>query len=280
MNIFEFEGHKIAFVDEGHGPAVVFVHGTPSSSAEFHGVISSLQNDYRCIAIDHLGFGASEKPENGDYSLQKHTERLAALLAFLKLTRFHLVVHDFGGAIGLPIAVNNWEGIQSLTLMNTWGWPLVETESSLKKQKWLMNSGFMRFLYKKFNFSARFLVKMAWGKHRPLTREKHLTYQNAFPTPAERMGTVGFLNALFETQNPAWKVHQELASKPKIPVLLLWGKSDVISLNTLNRWKVIFPHSGIELFEKVGHFVADEAPELVTKELRLHFEGLRHREST
>jgi haloalkane dehalogenase len=105
MKSILMDGHRIAYRDEGHqteaGSPLVLVHGTPSSSQEFATVIESLKPNYRCIAIDHLGFGQSDKPVNGDYSLNAHTERLTFLLFdHLKLESFHLFV-----------AVEFWRGV-------------------------------------------------------------------------------------------------------------------------------------------------------------------------
>ena len=198
------EGHSIAYRDAGEGPAVVFVHGTPSSSAEFEGVIAALSAQFRCVAIDHLGFGESAKPEHADYSIAAHRRRLASLLEHLALHEFHLVVHDFGGAIALPMVIDHPARVKSLTLMNAWLWPLAETEPALITQGPLLRSGVMRFLYRRLNFSARVLVRAGWGSHRPLTRQHHRQYVSAFKSPAERSGTVAFLEALLDPNEPAW----------------------------------------------------------------------------
>src|SRR5262249_58873549 len=91
-------------VDEGAGNAVLFVHGTPTWSFEFRHLITALAPTYRCIAPDHLGFGLSDRPPGVDYSPKAHAERLAAFVDDLRLDRFTLVVHDYGGPIGLPPA--------------------------------------------------------------------------------------------------------------------------------------------------------------------------------
>src|SRR5690242_4227331 len=101
MNGFSFEGNRLSYRDIGSGEPIVLVHGTPSSSLEFLEVINDLSQQYRCIAMDHLGFGQSEKPKNGDYTLAAHTKRLKALIEHLGLSKFHLLVHDFGGIIAL-----------------------------------------------------------------------------------------------------------------------------------------------------------------------------------
>jgi pimeloyl-ACP methyl ester carboxylesterase len=107
IKFFNHPHGQLAYRDEGNGETIVFVHGTPTSSLEYAGLIDRLKDSYRCIAIDHLGFGCSDKPKDADYSIESHTTRLRSLLSQLSFESFHLVVHDFGGAIGLPLALGN-----------------------------------------------------------------------------------------------------------------------------------------------------------------------------
>ena len=268
MSYVIVEGVKLAYRDEGHGPVVVFVHGTPSSSAEFAGVFARLRTSFRCVAIDHLGFGESDKPAAADYSIGAHRARLQAVLARLGVGDYHLVAHDFGGPIALPLAAEHPERLLSLTLINTWCWPLEETEPALRWQRPLLRSAFMRFLYRHLNFSARVLVKAAWGTYRPLTRAQHARYQDAFQTAAEREGTVAFLQALVDGHESASWSTDRIAQLATVPVLLLWGSGDrLVTTKTLQRWRDMFPGARVVALGGVGHFVADEAPELVADAL-------------
>lgn len=268
MKAIIIQDHSIAYRDEGKGEVVIFVHGTPSSSLEFEDIIHQLKNNYRCIALDHLGFGESNKPKDGDYSLSAHSFRFLEFLDKLQIERFHLVIHDFGGAIALPVAIKRHHQIQSLTVLNSWIWPFFETEPQILKQRWLMTSTFMKYLYLHWNFSARFLVKMSWGSYKPLKPERHKQYQSYFRSPDERHGTVGFLNALFDFTHEAWRVHEELKVFSNIPVFIVWGQADkLISLKSFQRWKEIFPNAKVRLLPKVGHFVADEGSEFVVATL-------------
>lgn len=268
MNKLNINGNNISYVDTGSGPVLVLVHGTPSSSHEYSELIDILKTKYRCIAIDHLGFGHSDKPANGDYSLNAHTNRLKKLLEHLGINSYHLLVHDFGGVISLPIAIENWENIMSLTLLNTWFWPIIETEPNMKSQLFLLKSPVMKFLYLKFNFSAKVLLKMAWGKHQPLSKKKHLQYQSYFKNSTERMGTYHFLKALIDFENPAWQSFHKLKELSKKEINIIWGNADsLVSTRNLDRWKEIFPDASIKALDKVGHFVADEAASEVANTL-------------
>ncbi len=199
------------------------MRGTPVSSSEFEELIAQLKSNFRCVAIDHLGFGGSDKPETGDYSLGAHRKRLDALLTHLGVKEYHLVVTDFGGPIALSLAATHWNRVLSITLMNTWGWLLQEEEPQLVKQRWVMQSRQMKFLYSRFSSSPRILIPAAWGTHRPLPRERHQYSMSRFRTPDERMGCIDFLSALFDSKDSTWTVANEMATLPKKPTLLALG---------------------------------------------------------
>lgn len=87
----------LSYIDEGQGEVLLFVHGTPSWSFEFRHVIAAMRESHRCVAIDHLGFGLSDKPVGGAYRPEDHARRLQAFVQALDLRGVTLVVHDFGG---------------------------------------------------------------------------------------------------------------------------------------------------------------------------------------
>ncbi|XZE32386.1 alpha/beta fold hydrolase [Pirellulaceae bacterium SH501] len=259
---------RLAYRDEGKGDVIVFVHGTPTSSLEYEGVIERLKDVYRCVVIDHLGFGGSDKPMNADYSIEAHTARLRALLAELSVKSFHMAVHDFGGVIGIPLAFDSVFHIRSITIMNSWAWPLIETEPQMRSQLWFLRSRWMNWLYLYMNFSPRVLLKMAWGKHRPLTKEKHRAYQSAFPSSQDRYGLVAFKDSLLNFDLPCWHM-ESLSSLRSIPIHLAWGMKDpLITSRNLERWCEIYPHARVSKFARVGHFVADEGEELLASALQ------------
>jgi len=121
-NYFNVNGHQMHYIDEGQGETILFIHGTPSWSFDFRNVIKSLSKNYRCIAIDHIGFGLSDKPEFYDYSTQNHSWTLEKFVLYLGLNNINLVVHDFGGPIGLDFAIRNSQLIKRITVLNSWLW--------------------------------------------------------------------------------------------------------------------------------------------------------------
>jgi haloalkane dehalogenase len=117
----EVDGLRLAHLDEGEGRPVVFFHGEPTWSFLWRKVIPPVREaGYRCIAPDYAGFGRSDKPTDvGWYSYDRHVELMALLLEELDLREATVVVHDWGGPIGLRLAVEHPDRISRIVIMET-----------------------------------------------------------------------------------------------------------------------------------------------------------------
>jgi len=110
----------MSYLDEGDGDeAVVMVHGNPTWSFLYRKVVLALLGRMRCIVPDHLGCGLSDKPQDFDYTLPNHIRNLTALLESLKLKRVHLIVHDWGGPIGLGATLPQADKLGKVAILNT-----------------------------------------------------------------------------------------------------------------------------------------------------------------
>ena len=178
-------------VDEGEGPPVVMVHGNPAWSFLYRHLVQRLRPSHRCVAMDHLGFGLSDKPRGWSYLPEAHAENLEALIDGLGLRDVTLVVQDSGGPIGLAYAVAHPENVARLVIMNSWAWPVD------RDPYYLAFSGFMggpigRRLIRRRNFFARAVMRRAYGDPRRLTPAIHAHYLEALPTPEDREGSAVF----------------------------------------------------------------------------------------
>jgi haloalkane dehalogenase len=117
----EVDGLRLAYLDEGEGPPVVFFHGEPTWSFLWRKVIPAVRDaGYRCIAPDYAGFGRSDKPlDLGFYTYDRHVELMAALLEELDVRGATAVVHDWGGPIGLRLAVEHPDRFARIAIMET-----------------------------------------------------------------------------------------------------------------------------------------------------------------
>ncbi|HVT74541.1 MAG TPA: alpha/beta fold hydrolase, partial [Lacunisphaera sp.] len=110
----------MSYLDEGRGEeAVVMVHGNPTWSFFYRHLVLGLRERIRCIVPDHLGCGLSDKPQDFNYTLREHVANLRRLLDSLRLRRIHLVVHDWGGPIGLGAVLPRAERLDRVVILNT-----------------------------------------------------------------------------------------------------------------------------------------------------------------
>lgn len=270
----ECEGRRMHYLDEGSGPPILFVHGTPSWSFEWRHAIASLSRSHRCVAPDHLGFGLSDKPAHGAYRPVDHARRLRSLAQKLELRDVVLVVHDFGGPIGLPLALEEPGRVRHVVLANTWMWPL----GASRKLRWLsrfVGSPLGRLLYLGLNASPRWLVPSTFADRTKLTPAIHRHYLGPFPSAAERVapwilgreltGSDAFYGEL-------WEQRERLA---KIPASLIWGAKDpAFTLEYLEQWRAVLPGAPVALLD-AGHFPQEEQPDAVTAAIAEAAGGVR-----
>jgi pimeloyl-ACP methyl ester carboxylesterase len=256
---FESVDGQMHYVDEGAGAPVVFVHGTPTWSFLYRHLISRLASRHRVIAIDHLGFGLSAKPASAPYGPDDHARRLISLLDSLDISGASLVVHDFGGPIGLAAALARPDRFERLVLFNTWMWS-VDNDPGIARGAKLAGSRLGRLLYRHLNFPVKVLMPKAMGDRGALTPAIHRHYAAPLGTPDERMGAWGCAQALLGAG--AW-FEQLWAQRERLrgmPMLLLWGLKDpTFGPAYLERWRREFPEAHVYTFASSGHFVPEEA---------------------
>ncbi|WP_223808878.1 alpha/beta fold hydrolase [Rufibacter hautae] len=264
-------GGQLQYVDEGQGAPILFVHGTPTWSFLWRNQITALSRNYRCIAVDHLGFGLSEKPQNFSYSLEDHRDNLARLVDHLRLENVTLVVHDFGGPIGLGWAVQQPEKVAKVVVLNSWMWPLTEVKPMMQASK-LFSSRVGKFLYVNLNFSVKFLLQQAFYQKEKLTREVHHQYLSPFRERKDRVSTWYFAKALAGETPYFTRLYNKRHVLEGKPVLVLWGTKDkLIPASFLENWQETLP--GLTVMElETGHFLQEEAPEEVTKAIQAFLE--------
>lgn len=256
-NFMEMPAGKMHYIDEGEGEVLLFVHGTPTWSFLYRNYVKKLSANYRCIAIDHLGFGLSDKPRNFAGTPQKHYENLSLFIDSLQLDSFTLIVHDFGGPIGLPYAIQHPEKVSNIVLFNTWLWETKTDEAAQKVNK-LLHSKLGNAIYLNTNFSPKVLLKKAFYDTKKLPKNVHQHYQQPFPNKANRYGLLKIGQALVGSSNWYKEQWEQIDSIKNHPTLILWGMEDAfIKPNQLEKWKGILTNKEVHTF-KAGHFVQEE----------------------
>ncbi|MEC7752468.1 alpha/beta fold hydrolase [Roseivirga thermotolerans] len=259
-NYLTTEHGKLHFIDEGKGEVILFVHGTPTWSFLYRNYIKALSGTYRCIALDHIGFGLSDKPKNFAGTPQEHAKNLNLLIEHLNLKNITLVVHDFGGPIGLAYAIANPENVKRIVMFNTWLWE-TENDKDAQKINKILHSWLGNYLYLNTNFSPSVLLKKAFYNKKHLSKNIHKQYKKPFPNKGSRYGLLNIGKSLIGSSDwygQLWKQADAIKDKP---VLILWGeKDDFIKKDNLEKWKSFFSKDSTYAFE-AGHFVQEEKTE-------------------
>jgi haloalkane dehalogenase len=257
---------EMHYEDQGSGPVILFVHGTPTNSYEYRHLIAALSKRFRCIAPDHLGFGQSSRPQSFAYTPEGHAAVLKEFVERLDLRDITLVVHDFGGPIGLPLATEC--GVQSaqcrvsrVILMNTWAWPIDEDPKMARGAKFI-GGALGRLLYRYANASLRLIMPSAYGDRTKLTREIHRRYLDVF---RDREARVLVLHALAKSLLGSRAYYQSLLDRidrlARMPVLIIWGlKDSAFQPYQLERWRQLLPSAQVEAIEGAGHWPHEEEP--------------------
>jgi pimeloyl-ACP methyl ester carboxylesterase len=260
QNFVTAEGHRLSYVDEGNGLPVVMVHGNPSWSYLYRNLITSLKGTYRCIAPDHLGCGLSDKPQNWPYRLQNHLDNFTQLLDHLRIERCVLVVHDWGGAIGMGWAGRHPERIAGLVVFNTAAFRSSQLALRIAICRWPFIGALLVRGLNGFAWPATF---MAVGKKmRPEIKAGFLAPYNNW---ANRVAVHRFVQDIpMQPSHPSYQtlvdVENSLEQLQKKPMLIGWGGQDFcFNDHFYNKWQQRFPQAEQHYFPTAGHYVLEDA---------------------
>lgn len=257
-------GKQMHYIDEGKGKeTILMIHGTPTWSFLYRHFIKYFSKNYRCIAPDHIGFGLSEKSEEVTTQAPELGHNLANFIEQLDLQNVTLIVHDFGGPIGLYAAFQHSDRIKRIVVMNTWCWATRDNPAAQQVDK-ILNSWLGQLLYLRFNFSPKVLLKKGFHQPKNLDKNTHQHYTKVFPSKGARYGLLKIGQSLVGASDwfaQSWEQLNVLETKP---MLFLWGKHDTfITMDYLKQWQVRFPKAQTKILE-AGHFVQEEAaPEAI-----------------
>lgn len=256
----EVDGHRLAYLDEGSGPPVVMVHGNPSWSYLYRNLVTALCDRYRCIVPDHLGCGFSDKPQHYPYRLGNHLDNLDHLLAALVPDGpVRLIVHDWGGAIGMGWAGRHPERVAGAVVLNTAAFPSPRLPLRIAVCRWpLLGALVVRGL----NGFARAAVYMA------VTRRMRPGVAAGFLAPYDswrhRVALHRFVQDIpMGPAHPSWstlvEIERSLATIT-CPLLLCWGGRDFcFDRSFYDEWQRRFPAAEAHFFPEAGHYVLEDA---------------------
>jgi haloalkane dehalogenase len=254
-------GAQLSYLDEGPrgAEAVLMVHGNPTWSFYYRNLVRALSPSVRCIAPDHVGMGLSDKPPGYDYTLAGRIRDLEALVDSLAPERVHLVVHDWGGPIGLGVAVRRPDRIASIVIQNTAAFQSDRIPARIAVCR-VPVAG--EVLVRGLNGFAGPAACMAMSSRR-LTPDERAGYLFPYGSWASRIGVWRFVRDI-----PMEAGHE---SRPGalagIPKLILWGGRDFCFDDFfLKRWRETYPDARVERLGNAGHYVLEDGgpPALAT----------------
>lgn len=257
----EVDGLRLAHLDEGEGAPVVFLHGEPTWSFLWRKVIPPVRDaGFRCIAPDLAGFGRSDKPTDiGFYSYDRHVELAATLLEDLDVQGATVVVHDWGGPIGLRLAVEQAQRIERLVIMDT---GLFNGHQKMS-DAWL---AFRDFVARTEDLPVGFLVRGAC-KNDP-GDDVIAAYEAPYPDSASKAGARAFPLLIPQTPDaPGASEGQDVIDAlhaDRRPTLMLWADSDpVLPLATGERFAEAIGREKPRTIEDASHFLQEDQGPLI-----------------
>ncbi|MFC1574545.1 alpha/beta fold hydrolase [Gemmatimonadota bacterium] len=215
---------KVHYLDEGEGPPILLLHGNPTWSFLYRGIIIRLRKKFRCIAPDYPGFGLSDHPPGFRFTPEEHARTVTALIRELDLKNLTIMGHDWGGPIGMRVALDDVERVRALVMANTWYWPTQALH--LRAFSWVLSTGYMQGLIHRRNLFVERIIPLG-VKHR-LAGEVLDHYRGPFPTVDSRAGVAEFARQLNLSANWLGELEYQVRSElAHLPLLLTWGMEDL-----------------------------------------------------
>lgn len=255
-------GARMSYLDEGPraDEAVLMLHGNPTWSFFYRDVVKTLSPVLRCVVPDHVGMGLSEKPEGYPYTLATRISDIEALVVALGLKRVHLIVHDWGGAIGFGFATRHPEMIGRIVILNTAAFFSADMPRRIGLCR---NRLFGEWLVRSLN---GFAGPASWmSTVRALPRDVKAGFLFPYDRYASRVAVHRFVRDIpMEPSHPTRAVLDGIeAALPQLAArdkLILWGGRDFcFNDGFLARWRALFPSAVVHRYADAGHYVLEDA---------------------
>ncbi|RJO73779.1 alpha/beta fold hydrolase [Nocardia panacis] len=275
-------GFRMHYVDEGPagGEVVLCLHGEPTWGYLFRDLIPALSATHRVVVPDHMGFGKSETPGERTYWLQDHIDNLERFVLALDLTDITLVMHDFGGPVGMGLAARHPDRIARVVTTNgptPFGQPnlldrITANAGSAPWFRWIAEAhagGSLEPILERLGYNILSTLKLNGFENNAIITDPWLAaYAAPFATPADCLGAIGwakgFATEAHRFETPDASAERSIRSKP---ALAIWGEADrtLQAEHFLPLFTAIFPAASIERLPGVGHYCLEDAPAAVAQ---------------
>lgn len=271
---FDIGGLRYHYLDEGDGEPVVMVHGNPSWSFYYRRLVEALSPSHRTIVPDHIGCGFSDKPDDAqyDYTLESRVRDLETLLDHLGIdSGITLVVHDWGGMIGMTYAARHPERIARLVVLNTAAFHLPPAKAFPWPLWVCRNSPLGAFMVRGLNAFVRGTARLGCTRHR-MPGAVRDAYAAPYDSWRHRIAIHRFVQDIplrpgDRCYDIVDEVERGLGALAETPMLVAWGMKDfVFDHHFLEEWERRFPKAEVVRFPRAGHYILeDEADEIVPR---------------
>jgi cis-3-alkyl-4-acyloxetan-2-one decarboxylase len=258
----------------------VMVHGNPTWSFYYRNLVNLLKDRYRCIVPDHVGCGYSDKPDDAqyNYTLKQRIDDLDALLDHLGVSEnVTLIVHDWGGMIGMGWASRHPERIARLVILNTAAFHLPKSKPFPPALRLGRNTGIGAFMIRAFNAFCVSAAKVC-VKRNPLPQDVKQAYLEPYNSWQNRIAVARFVQDIpLKPSDPSYAVVEEVQQglhrfKDK-PMMICWGSQDfVFSDHFLEEWIKFFPAAQVHRFPDYGHYILEDAAAEIEALIKSFFE--------
>lgn len=268
----DVDGGRMHYVDEGPRDAepILFLHGNPTWSFLWRHLVRELSATHRCVAIDHVGCGLSSKPHAWEYTLAAHAGNALALVERLDLQRVTLVVHDWGGAIGMSLASRAPGRFARLMALNTAAFP-----GAMPLRIRACRAPFVGpLLVERLNAFAGLLPRFGVADPSRMSDAARAGFAFPYRDANDRRAIRRFVEDIPTTaSHPSWKeltaASQAVARFVHRPVSIVWGERDwCFTPRFRAQWQSRLPSARVVPIAHAGHLVTEEAPREVEAELR------------
>ena len=263
--------HRYHYLDEGVGETLLFLHGNPTWSFYYRTLIQGLKNSYRCIAPDPIGCGLSDKPQEYDYTLSTHIDNLEKLVDALGLKNITLVMHDWGGAVGMGFATRRPDTVKRLVLFNTAAFlsPRIPWRIDICR-----GSVIGPIAIRRFNAFVKGVLIFGVKRRERMTGKVRAGYLAPYDTYKNRIANLRFVQDIPMTPDiPSYSVVQNIENNlhqfRDRPMLIVWGMQDFCFTDEfLKKWREYFPNAEVHEVEEAGHLVVEDACEEIIPWMR------------
>ncbi|MDR9502531.1 MAG: alpha/beta fold hydrolase [Desulfurivibrionaceae bacterium] len=256
----EINGRRLSYLDQGQGPVLVMLHGNPSWSYLYRNLVLRLQDRFRIIVPDHMGCGLSDKPQEYAYTLRTHIDNLTILLERLGIETCTLVVHDWGGAIGMGWAVDHVPQVEKICVFNTAAF----LSSRIPRRIALCRIPLLgKIIVQGLNGFAWPATWMAVT--RKMTKEVAAGFLYPYDSWAHRIATHAFVRDIpLKKTHRSWqelaRIDERLALLAAKPMLICWGGRDFcFNDHFYQEWQRRFPGAESHYFPEAGHYILEDA---------------------